>query len=93
MNIYEITKNDIITILQAEFKPLSLEVIDESSKHQGHAEALLHPKAGHYRVTMTSANFDGLSQIKRHRLVYEKLADLMDSKIHALSLKLSATNE
>jgi BolA protein len=93
MSIYQITKNDIEEILKREFLPLSLEVIDDSASHRGHAEALLQPKAGHFKVEMTSQAFDGLPQVKRHRLVYQALAELMDSRIHALSLNLRGSNE
>lgn len=44
-------------------------------------------------MIMKSALFDGLSQVQRHRLVYEKLSHLMEREIHALSLKLLAKDE
>lgn len=93
MSIHDTTKQDIEEILRSYFLPLSLEVIDDSAAHRGHAEAILHPKAGHFKVIMKSAKFDGVNQVKRHRMVYEQLAALMDSRIHALSLNLQASNE
>lgn len=93
MSITKITRDDIEEILRREFAPAFLEVVDDSAAHSGHAEALLHPKAGHYRVTMVSEKFAGESAVKRHRLVYQALADLMDSKIHALSLNLMSGQE
>ena len=93
MSIHQTTKNDIEEILRREFKPIELEVIDDSAAHRGHAEALLQPKAGHFKVNMCAQAFDSLPQVKRHRLVYQALADLMDSRIHALSLNLRASNE
>ena len=88
MSIHDITKGDIEEILKLGFSPTKLEVINDSDAHRGHAEALMQPKAGHFKVIMSSAAFKGLSPVKRHRMVYEKLADLMDSRIHALSLDL-----
>lgn len=93
MSIHQTTKTDIEEILRREFKPIELEVIDDSAAHRGHAEALLQPKAGHFKVNMCAPAFDSLPQVKRHRLVYQALADLMDSRIHALSLNLRASNE
>lgn len=87
------TKSQIEKILTEAFKPSELEVIDDSAAHRGHHEALLHPQAGHFKVKMKSSSFNGLNQVKRHRMVYEKLMDLMDKNIHALSLDLSASDE
>lgn len=93
MSFHEQTRSEIEEILRREFAPLSLEVIDDSAAHRGHAEALMQPKAGHFKVSMSSQKFDDLNQVKRHRLVYQALTELMDSKIHALSLNLRASNE
>lgn len=93
MSPHATTQSEIETILRAAFSPILLEVIDDSAAHRGHKEAVAHPSAGHFKVVMKSAQFDGLNQVKRHRLVYEKLMNLMDSKIHALSLSLYASDE
>ncbi|MCF8185810.1 MAG: BolA family transcriptional regulator [Sulfuritalea sp.] len=42
---------------------------------------------------MTSSHFCGKSQIMRHRLIYQILADLIPSKIHALSIHALAPDE
>ncbi len=93
MSFQEQTRSEIEEILRREFSPLFIEVLDDSAAHRGHAEALMQPKAGHFKVSMSSQNFNGLNQVKRHRLVYNALRDLMDSKIHAISLNLRATDE
>ena len=66
------------------FSPQSLEIIDESAKHAGHASA---GGAGHFIVEIVSDTFEGNSTIQRHRRVYEALDDIMHSEIHALSIK------
>ena len=93
MSFHEQTKNEIAALLDAAFTPSFLEVINDSASHAGHAAARATPSAGHFKVIMTSEIFQGLSPVKRHRLVYERLSGLMDSHIHALSLNLSAPNE
>lgn len=41
----------------------------------------------HYRMTVTSAAFDGKSQIEQHQMVYRALGGhMMGDKLHALSL-------
>lgn len=93
MSVHQDTKNAIEEILQQQFSPTFLEVIDDSAAHRGHAATLEQPKAGHFKVTMASKNFDGLNQVKRHRLVYQALGSLMDERIHALSLNLRGAHE
>lgn len=65
--------------------PISLSIIDDSHQHIGHAGSS--SGAGHFSVIIESDIFEGLNTLKRHRLVYNALADLMDSEIHAISIK------
>lgn len=41
----------------------------------------------HFFATIVSAEFDGLSRIRRHQRVYAALGDRMREQIHALSMK------
>ena len=61
-----------------------LEIVDESHKHVGHAGAA--DGRGHFRLIIEASEFQGLSPIKRHRLVYSALGELMTTDIHALSI-------
>jgi BolA protein len=72
------------------FSPQSLNIIDESARHAGHASA---GGAGHFVVEIVSDAFEGKSLIQRHRQVYDALDDIMHSEIHALSIKASAPAE
>ena len=74
--------------LQARFAPAVLEVEDESRHHIGHAGAA--GGAGHFRVRIVADAFAGLPVLQRHRLVYETLGELMDKRIHALSIDARA---
>ena len=62
--------------------PAELEITDEGHRHIGHAGE----GKGHFHVRIVSAAFAGQLPLKRHRLVYEALGDLMDHGIHALSI-------
>jgi len=44
----------------------------------------------HYRASIVSQAFSGISLIQQHQLVYRALAEEMKGPIHALSLKTSA---
>ncbi|RUL79711.1 BolA family transcriptional regulator [Dyella choica] len=68
--------------LTTALQPVELDVVDEGYKHAGHANE----GKGHFHVRIVSAAFAGQLPIKRHRLVYAALGELMDHGIHALSI-------
>lgn len=70
--------------LEAQLAPSRLELIDESHLHAGHAGA--QSGLGHFRATIVASAFEGLPLIKRHRLVYAAVGELMKTDIHALSI-------
>jgi acid stress-induced BolA-like protein IbaG/YrbA len=41
----------------------------------------------HFFATIVSAEFEGMSRIKRHQRVYQALGERMREQIHALSMK------
>jgi BolA protein len=71
--------------LRAALSAVFVEVIDESHLHAGHAGA--RSGGGHFRATIVSERFEGLSPVKAQRVVYEALADEMGGEIHALSMR------
>jgi len=72
--------------LQAAFDPLELDVVDEGHKHVGHAGE----GRGHFHVRIVAAAFAGQLPLKRHRMVYAALDELMAQGIHALSIDAKA---
>ena len=76
--------NTIELLLQESFSPPELLVKDQSHLHAGHAGAK--DGKGHFDVTIVSEQFDGVSRIGRHRLVYDALGAFMESDIHALRI-------
>lgn len=68
----------------AVLQPVQLEIRDDSAKHAGHAGA--RDGRGHFAVRIVSAQFEGLSLIKRHQAVYAALANLLQTDIHALAI-------
>ena len=79
-------KAKIEELLTEAFKPVFLEVIDESHKHVGHAGA---SQGGHYQVTIVSKNFKGIKLLESHRMVYQALEPIKSS-IHAMAIKTSS---
>lgn len=77
--------------LQTALSPQSMEVIDESAQHAGHAGAK--SGGGHYALTIVAQRFAGHNLVQRHRMVYEALGDAMRKDIHALSIRAYAPDE
>jgi BolA protein len=71
--------------LNAGLSPEELTIEDQSTLHQGHAGARPEGES-HFKVTVVSKKFDGLSRLERQRMVYRLLADDLKSDIHALAL-------
>jgi BolA family transcriptional regulator, general stress-responsive regulator len=76
--------------LQRELAPRSLEIVDDSARHAGHAGAR---EGGHFRVVLVADAFKGKSQLERHRLVYAAVASLLSQGVHALSIVARSPEE
>lgn len=74
----------------ATLDPVSIDIVDDSAAHAGHAGA---KGGGHYRLAIMSPRFAGCLTIARHRMVYDALGSLMRDKIHALSITAKAPDE
>ena len=84
---------DIMTKkLNDAFTPESIDVVDESHLHEGHAG---HRPGGqsHFRIYIVSQAFAGKSRIDRHRMVNAVLADDLAGGVHALAIHASAPGE
>ena len=76
----------------AALEPVTLELVDESSQHAGHAG--WQPGGGtHWRLTIVSPRFAGQPTVARHRMVYQALGELMQNPIHALAINARAPEE
>jgi BolA protein len=76
--------------LQERLSPQSLQVVDESAQHHGHAGANGLGYGTHFRVRITSHLFTGKSPVARHRLVYDALQDFLANGLHALAIEAKA---
>ena len=85
------TVADRIESSLAALAPESLEIVDESAAHAGHAGA--QSGGGHYRLLIVARAFEGKSMQLRHRMVYDALGPMMTHDIHALAIKAYAPGE
>lgn len=72
--------------------PKSLDLVDESHLHAGHAGAKGFDGESHFKLTIVADCFQDLSRVKRHQLVYTLLKDTMP-KIHALQISAKTPQE
>ncbi len=75
----------------AALNPVSLEIIDESHKHAGHAGA--RDGGGHYLLQIVTSQFTGKSTMARHRMIYSALEEMMKHEIHALNIQANTPDE
>ena len=66
--------------------PSRLDIVDDSSRHVGHAG---HDGRGesHFTIVVVADAFEGKSRVERQRLVYGLLAEELADRVHALALK------
>ena len=84
---------DIITEkLTSAFSPQSLNVVDESHLHAGHAGSREGGQT-HYRVYIVSKAFEGKSRVDRHRMINTALAAELAGSVHALAIHAAAPGE
>lgn len=78
-------EDQIIEKLTRAFAPVSLDVVNESHHHAGHAGS---PGTGesHFRIKVVSEAFAGKSRLERHRMVNDVLAEELAGRIHALAV-------
>ena len=83
---------EMLARLNSTLSPTGIELIDDSEQHRGHAG---HNPAGesHFTLRIESPAFAGKNRVERQRMIYSALGELMDGRIHALSIRASAPGE
>jgi len=79
-------RDTIVAKLSAKFAPTHLEVIDESSRHQGHAGSRPEGET-HFRVRIASTALSG-SRVAQHRSIMDALGDEIKGGVHALAIEV-----
>lgn len=82
------TADALRTCLEQTLAPESLEVIDESAAHAGHAGSNGLGYGTHFRVRIGGAAFAGKTRVAQHRLVYDALQKFTDAGLHALAIEV-----
>jgi len=85
-------KERIAAKLSQGLHPMTLDIVDESDRHKGHAGAREGGET-HFRIHIVSQAFAGKGRLERHRMVNALLADELAAGVHALALKTAAPGE
>ena len=79
-------------LLTAAFEPSSLDIINDSANHHGHAGDDGSGES-HFTIVIESVSFTGLSRLQRQRLVNAALGDIPGNRVHAVAIKARAPGE
>lgn len=78
-------------VLREKLEATHVEVVDQSSLHAGHLGA--QDGGGHFQLVVVSERFRGLSRLAAQKAVFEALGELMETEIHALSMRALTPEE
>ena len=67
--------------------PQTLEVINESAQHSGHAGDDGSGES-HWRIMIKAPQFDAMSRVARHRAIHSALGPDIIGQIHALAIEV-----
>ena len=83
---------EMVARLNSALSPTRIDLTDDSEQHRGHGG---YNPAGesHFSLRIESVAFAGKTRVQRQRLVYAALGDLMDERVHALSIRAIAPGE
>jgi len=82
---------DLESLFKEKLAASHVEVVDQSAGHAGHLGAQM--GGGHFQAIIVSPQFENLSVLDRHRLVYQLVGMPNIPAIHALSMKTLTPSE
>ena len=83
---------EMLKRLHSALSPTCIDLVDDSEQHFGHGG---YNPAGesHFTLAIESPAFTGKNRVERQRMVYAALGELMESRVHALSIRATAPGE
>jgi BolA protein len=76
-------------LLEKEFAPTRLEIINDSAQHAGHAGDDGSGES-HFTIAIEAPAFSEMSRLQRQRAVIAALGDIVGQRVHAVAIKASA---
>ena len=83
---------EMLARLNASLPQSNIKLVDDSESHRGHGG---YNPAGesHFTLRIESPAFAGRSRVERQRMIHAALGDLLDERVHALSITARAPGE
>jgi BolA protein len=83
---------EMLARLNSALSPTRIALTDDSEQHRGHGG---YNPAGesHFSLRIESAAFAGKNRVERQRMIYAALGELMEARVHALSIRATAPGE
>jgi len=83
---------EMLDRLNSALSPTAIQLTDDSEQHRGHGG---YNPAGesHFSLAIESPAFSGKNRVERQRMIYAALGDLMQARVHALSIRATAPGE
>lgn len=83
---------EMLRRLNSAISPASIQLVDDSEQHRGHGG--YNPSGeSHFSLQIESPAFSGKNRVQRQRMIYAAIGDLMESRVHALSIRATAPGE
>ena len=83
---------EMLRRLDSALAPTTIELVDDSEQHRGHGG--YNPSGeSHFTLRIESPAFAGKGRVERQRMIYAALGELMDARVHALSIRATAPGE
>lgn len=81
--------SEMLKRLNSALSPTLIELVDDTETHRGHSG---HNPDGesHFTLRIESAAFANKNRVERQRMIYAALGDLLESRVHALSIRANA---
>jgi len=76
-----ISKSELQSIILQSFPEATIEIVDLAGDED------------HYSLSITDKSFAGMSLIKQHRMVKEVLADVLVSRLHAITINTKVQSQ
>ena len=79
-------------LLQEALAPQTLEVVNDSAAHHGHAGDDGSGES-HFTVRIEAEAFRGKTRLERQRMINRALGDIPGERVHALAIKASVPED
>jgi BolA protein len=83
---------EMLRRLNSALNPTRIELTDDSEQHRGHGG--YNPEGeSHFSLSIETPAFAGKNRVERQRMIYAALGELMQARVHALSIRASAPED